>query len=111
MASFAFTQNAEGGRIRGHAKSEFEIRGVGTATGTYGATKVPVTAASLGFSQIVDLRVQNTGTGTFSFVSRWNTGSSAIQLYSQTAANSALVEVGTGTDVGTHLFNIVAVGR
>ena len=111
MASFSFTQNTDGGRNRGHLKSLIEVTGVGTATGTYGSTKVPVTASALGLGQIVDLRVETTGTGTLGYAARWDPSGPFIRLFGQTAASSALVEVGTATDVGTHLFNITAFGR
>lgn len=111
MASFSFTQNADAGRRRGFSKSVVEVRGVGTATGTYGSAKVPVTASDFGFSTLVDLRVETTGTGTFGYSARFDPSGPYIRLFGQTAASSALVEVGTATDVGTHLFNITAQGR
>lgn len=111
MASFSFTQLGGNGRRRGHLKSEFEVVGVGTATGTYGTAKVPVVASDFGLATLTDLRVETTGTGTFGYAARWDPSGPYIRLFGQTAASSALVEVGTATDVGTHLFNITAEGR
>lgn len=112
MASFSFTQLGGNGRRRGHSKSEFDVVGVGTVTGTYGAAKVPVAASDFGLATLTDLRVETTGTGTFAYPARWDPSGPYVRLYNQTgSATAALVEVGTATDVGTHLFNIRATGR
>lgn len=94
-----FTQTADRGRTR--VGNQYRVKGTLSLTGTYDATKIPLTAGMFGLGRIADVEPKTAVNGAASVVLWWDSANSRMQAYNTAAAVSTpFAEVGATSLTG-----------